>query len=124
MLADRPDYRRMRHHPSVDFDTAGLLDGLEGEDRAARERLLHRLADEGYTLDELGRAVAEDRLPLLLVDRVLGGRYTADELQERTGLTAAQLLRIRRLLGLPEAASDDRVFGEEEIKAAESTKLF
>jgi adenylate cyclase len=114
----------MRNHPGVDFDAAGLLDGLEGEDRAARERLLHRLADEGYTLDELKQAVGEDRLPLLLVDRVLGGRYTADELEERTGLTAAQLLRIRRLLGLPEAASDDRVFGEEEIKAAESTRLF
>jgi adenylate cyclase len=114
----------MRNHPGVDFDAAGLLDGLEDEDRAARERLLARLCAEGYTLEDLKEAVKEDRLPLLLVDRVLGGRYTARELEKRTGLSAAQLLRIRRLLGLPEAAPDDQVFGEEEIKAAESTKLF
>jgi adenylate cyclase len=114
----------MRNHPGVDFDADGLLDGLEGEDRAARERLLDKLCAEGYTVDELKEAVREDRLALLLVDRVLGGRYTARELEERTGLTAPQLLRIRRLLGLPEAAPDDRVFGEEEIKAGESTKLF
>ncbi|MGN6871371.1 MAG: adenylate/guanylate cyclase domain-containing protein [Solirubrobacteraceae bacterium] len=108
----------------MDFDDSGLLDGLEGEDRAARERLLHKLVDEGYALDELKDAVKEDRLALLLVDRVLGGRYTAGELEKRTGLSTAQLLRIRRLLGLPEAAADDRVFGEEEVQAADSTRMF
>jgi adenylate cyclase len=108
----------------VDFAAAGLLDGLKGEDRAARERLLERLVEGGFTREDLEQAVREDRLPLLLVDRVLGGRYTANELAERTGLTADQLLRIRRLLGLPEASPDDRVFGEEEVKAAESTRLF
>jgi adenylate cyclase len=114
----------LRNHPGVDFDAAGLLDGLEGSDRAARERLLSRLVDEGYELEALKEAIDEDRLPLLLVERVLGGRYTANELEERTALKAAQMLRIRRLLGLPEAGPDDRVFGEEEAKAAESTKLF
>jgi len=29
----------------MDYEAAGLLDGLEGEDRAARERLLDRLVD-------------------------------------------------------------------------------
>jgi adenylate cyclase len=114
----------LRNHPTVDFEAAGLLDGLKGEDRAARERLLHRLVEEGYTLEQLQQAVREDRLALLLVDRVLGGRYTARELEERTGLSASQLLRIRRLLGLPEAAPDDAVFGEEEVGAAESTRMF
>ena len=114
----------MRNHAAVDFAASGLLDGLEDEDRAARERLLHRLVEEGYTLEQLEQAVLEDRLALLLVDRVLGGRYTANELEKRTGLGAAQLLRIRRLLGLPEAGADDPVFGEEELGAAESTRLF
>jgi len=114
----------LRNDADVDYEPAGWLDGLEGEDRAARERLLDRLVDEGFGPDELGQAVREDRLALLLVERVLGGRYTANELAERTGLEAGQLLRIRRLLGLPEASPDDGVFGEEEIKAAESTKLF
>lgn len=114
----------MRHDAAMDFAAAGLLDGLEGEERAARERLLERLAQEEYTLDELEAAVREDRLALLLVERVLGGRYSARELERRTGLPASQMLRIRRLLGLPDAAPEDRVFGEEEVQAAESTRLF
>jgi adenylate cyclase len=114
----------LRNDPAVDYDAGGLLDGLEGDDRAARERLLDRLVDEGFTLQELKEAVQEDRLALLLVERVFGGRYTARELERRTGLPAPQMLRIRRLLGLPEASPDDPVFGEEEVKAAESTRLF
>jgi adenylate cyclase len=107
---------------AVDFDA--LLDGLEGEDRAARERLLERLADDGFTLEDLQAAIEEDRLALLEVERVLGGRYTAQELEERTGLPAAQMLRIRRLLGLPEPGPEDRVFGDEEVEAAKSIGLF
>ena len=106
------------------MDFRGLVDGLEREDRAARERLLERLADEGFTREELKAAIEEDRLALLLVERVLGGPYSAREIEERTGLPAAQMLRIRRLLGLPEASTDDRVFGEEEVDAAKSISLF
>ncbi len=112
----------MRKDAAVDFK--GLLDGLDGEDRAARERLLERLAGEGYTTDELRAAIEEDRLALLLVERVLGGRYTAQQLEERTGLPASQMLRIRRLLGLPERSPEDHVFGEEEVDAAKSISLF
>ena len=108
----------------MDCDRAALLDGLEGDDRAARERLLERLAQEGFTFEEMQAAVEEDRLALLLVERGLGGRYTARELEERTGLPASQMLRIRHLLGLPEASADDRVFGEEEVGAARSISLF
>jgi adenylate cyclase len=124
MLADRPSGRHLRNDAAMDFEAAGLLEGLEGDDRAARKRLLGRLAEEGFTLEELKDAVDEDRLPLLLVERVLGGRYSARELERRTGLAAAQMLRIRRLLGLPDASPDDSVFGEEEVHAAESTRLF
>jgi adenylate cyclase len=106
----------------MDFST--LLDGLEGEDRAARERLLERLADEGYTLEEMQAAIEEDRLALLLVERVLGGRYTAKELAKESGLPAAQMLRIRRLLGLPEPGPDEPVFGDEEVDAAKSISMF
>jgi adenylate cyclase len=112
----------LREDAEVDF--TALLDGLEGEDRAARERLLERLAGEGFTLDELMAAIEEDRLALLLVERVLGGRYTAQELEERTGLPASQMLRIQRLLGLPEPSAEDRVFDEEEVEAAKSISLF
>jgi hypothetical protein len=43
---------------SVDFAAAGLLDGLEGDERAARLELLERLAADGVSLEELQAAVA------------------------------------------------------------------
>ena len=108
----------------MDFAAAGLLDGLRGKERQAREELLDRLADEGFTLKELKAAVAEDRLALLPVERVLGGRFTAEEIAEQTGLPVELLMRIRRLLGLPEAEPDERAFGEEEVGASQSIKMF
>src|SRR5436305_14422137 len=96
----------------VDFEQAGLLDGLEGADRDAREQLLQQLADDGVSLDELEAAVAEDRLALLPVERVLGGRYTAAEIEERSGLPADLLLKLRGLLGLPVPDAQDRLFAD------------
>lgn len=108
----------------MDFEAAGLLDGLEGAERDARRQLLEGLADDGFSLDELRQAVAEDRLALLPVERVLGGRYTAEEISDSTGLPVDLLVRIRRLLGLPESAPSERVFSEEEVAAAESIRMF
>jgi adenylate cyclase len=101
-----------------------LLEGLSGDERAARERLLQQLSNDGFSVEELQRAVAEDRLALLPVERVLGARYTAKEIEERTGLPAQLMLRVRRLGGLPEASPDDRVFGDEDVEAARSARLF
>jgi adenylate cyclase len=100
------------------------LAGLEGEARTQRRRLLERLAAEGYSASELGRAVAQDRLALLPVERVLGAVYTAREIQERTGLPARYMAQIRRLQGLAEPDPDDRVFSAEDVEAARATKLF
>ena len=108
----------------MDFAAAGLLDGLEGDERAAREQLLESLVEEGFSLEELQAAVAEDRLALLPVLRVLGGQYTAIEVAERTGLPVELLVRMRRLLGLPECGPEERVFSDEEAAAAQSTQIF
>jgi adenylate cyclase len=108
----------------MDFEQAGLLDGLEGADRDAREQLLEQLADEGVSLDELKSAVDEDRLALLPVERVLGGRYTAAEIEERTGLPADLLRRVRGLLGLPVPGEQDRVFSDIDVEAAKAQRMF
>ena len=108
----------------MDFAREGLLDGLDGEERRQREQLLTRLLDEGFSEAELRRAVEGNRLVLLPVDRVLGGTYTAREIQERSGLTAASVIRTRRILGLPEPDVDDRVFTDEDVEAARAIKLF
>ena len=69
-------------------------------------------------------AIDENRLALLPVDRLLGGTYTAREIEQRSGLPAAVMVRMRRLVGLAEPGLDDRVFSAADIESARSTKLF
>jgi adenylate cyclase len=108
----------------MDYAAAGLLDGLDGDELQARVELLDSLSADGVPAGELKAAVAENRLALLPVDRVLGGRYTATEIEERFDVPAALMIRFRRLLGLPEPARDDRVFGDEDVAAGRATAMF
>jgi adenylate cyclase len=106
------------------FDDDGWLAGLDGPAREQRRKLLELLARDGFSEDELRVAIAENRLALLPVDRLLGGTHTAREIEERSDLPALMMVRMRRLAGLPEPGLDDRVFSEADIEAARSTKLF
>lgn len=108
----------------MDFEAEGLLDGLEGPEREARRRLVESLLKDGFELEELKAAASQDRLVLLPVQRALEGRYSAEEIAQRTGLAATQLVRIRRTLGLPEAALGDPVFSDRDIEAARSIQMF
>src|SRR4051812_14774569 len=139
-----PAARRPRSLPpmSVDFAAEGLLDGLEGDARAARERLLERLTDQGTPLDELKRAVEEDRLVLLPAEpsrpgegtrlvllpaeRLIGGeaRYTGAEIAERTGLDEDFLFKMRRAHGLPVPEPDAVAFTEADLEATWIAKTF
>jgi adenylate cyclase len=117
--------RAMANQPTdVDFAAAGLLNGLEGKDRAAREELLRGLLERGCTLDELKTAVAEDRLVLLPVELVLGGRYTAEQVAERAEVPAEVLIRVWRALGFPPAEEGERAFTNDDVAAAKSLKAF
>jgi adenylate cyclase len=121
MLANR---RSIGEDAGMDFEAKGLLDGLEGDEREARRKFLGRLAQNGFSLEQLESAVAENRLALLPLDRVFGGAHSANEIEQRTGLAAAIMTQMRRLLGLPYAEPDDKVFSDEDIDAARATKLF
>ncbi len=61
------------------------------------------LVDLGLEEDEATAAVEEDRVALALAQRVIGGRarYTIEEVEERSGVPAALLRRIRVATGLP-----------------------
>jgi adenylate cyclase len=106
------------------FDDDEWLVELDGTAREQRRKLLALLAREGFSEDELRLAIAENRLALLPVDRLLGGTYTAREIEQRSGLPAEVMTRVRRTIGLAEPGIDDRVFSEADIEAARSTKLF
>lgn len=114
----------IREDASVDFEAKGLLEGLDGEAREERRALLLRLTRDGYSEAQLVTAVQENRLALLPVQRVLGGTYTAGEVEERAGLAAGTLARLRRQHGLPAPDAQDRAFSDEDIEAARSMKLF
>src|SRR3954471_22497746 len=111
---------------SVDFAAEGLLDELEGNARAARERLLQRLHDDGVSLDELRAAVAEGRLLLLPAERLIGGeaRYTTRQVAEKTGLTIEFLQALRRANGIPVPEPDAVAFTDADVESSESAQKF
>ncbi len=100
------------------------LTGLAPAQRAQRRALLQRLAAQGFSAEEIERAIADDRLVLLGIERVFGAVHSAEDVARRTGVPAAILTRARRLLGLPEPAPEERVFTEEDIAAAQAIRLF
>jgi adenylate cyclase len=110
----------------IDFEAEGLLDGVDGEAREARRELLEQLAADGVPLEELRRAVEEDRLVLVPVERRIGGeaRFTAEEVAERAGLEVEALLKQRRALGVPAPGEGERSFTEADVEAAKQIKAF
>jgi adenylate cyclase len=111
----------------IDFESEGLLEGLEGEPRQARLDLLERLYGEGCSLDELKEAVAAGRLTLLPVERTLAGegpRYTAREIAEIADLDLDLLQRFTAALGVPFGDPDDPRRTEADLEAARRVKVF
>jgi adenylate cyclase len=113
---------------SVDWDEKGLLDGLDDEAaRDARADLLDQLHDAGVPVDELRKAIDEDRLALLPAERAFSsgeGKYTRRELAEKVDLPMALLDRQWRALGLTSPPDDARVFTDRDIKQVEQLKAF
>ena len=91
----------------------------------AREELLERLAQDGFSVDELRKAPSRRtgwrccRWTASWVARTPPRRS-----RRRQACPAEVLIRMRRLHGLPAAGPDDRVFYDEDVEAARSTKQF
>ena len=107
-----------------DFAAEGLLDDLDGEQRAGREALLRRLHDDGVPLGDLRRAVEEERLALLPVERALRGEstYTGEEIAEQAGISLDILAATRRAAGLPVPDSDAPAYTEGDLEQARRLK--
>ncbi len=87
----------------IDFEAEGLLDGLEGEQRAERLELLEELTADGIPLAELRRSTEEGTVVFLAADRVIAGRerYTAEQIVALSGIEPELLVALRRAMGLP-----------------------
>lgn len=111
----------------IDFEAEGLLEGVEGEARAARLALLEELAGDGVPLEELRNAVEAGRLTLLPVERAFTGpgpHHTLGEVAEKAGVDVDLLERFRAALGVPAPDPDERRGTEADVEAARRMKLF
>jgi adenylate cyclase len=102
----------------IDFAAEGLLEGLEGKQRAERLALLERLAADGVPLEELRRATASGALMFLPTEGVIVGpaRYTAVELSELTGVDLGFVDRARRAMGLSIPEPDEPVYTDADLE--------
>jgi adenylate cyclase len=102
-----------------EFAAAGLLDGLEGAERQARLELLAELADAGVPLEQLERAVREDRLATLPVELVFtrGCTYTPRQMLAETGHDEGFMRRNYRSLGLPIPGFDEPAISEHDMES-------
>jgi adenylate cyclase len=110
----------------IDFAAEGLLDGLEGDQRADRLALLEYLAGDGVSVADLHRATASGTLMFLSAERVIGGRarYTTAEVVARTGVGEDYLLAVSRAMGLPIPAQDEATYTDSDLEVLEMTNRF
>lgn len=112
---------------AIDFEAEGLLDGVEGEAREARLKLLEALDADGTKVEAIRHAIAENRLALLPVERALAPsdrRYTFDDLVEESGLEPDFLAGLIRSLGLPLPLDDAATYQQHDLEAAQSVAAF
>ena len=94
-----------------DWAAEGLLEGLDGKDREARIAILRDLHADGVPLDELRRAVEEERLMFLPVERALREepRYSAAPGRRGERASTCDLLTAQwQALGLASTDPDER----------------
>ncbi len=128
-----PDLRP-HHEPELatrevpDFEAEGLLEDLEGEQRAARLRLLTELyVEDGVELDVLKEEVECNRLALLPADLALGrseDKYTPREIAELAGTSVGDFQNLIAAVGLPRPAPDQRRFDDADLQAARRLRRF
>ncbi|HEV3281983.1 MAG TPA: adenylate cyclase regulatory domain-containing protein [Acidimicrobiales bacterium] len=90
--------------------------------REALGRVRSLLTELGCSDDEIDRAVADDVVDLLVVDRLLvpaGRRLTQTEVAEITDLPVEAIRRLWRALGFLDVSDDDLAFTDLDIEAVE-----
>jgi adenylate cyclase len=110
----------------IDFAAEGLLDGLEGDDRATRLELLEQLSADGISLDELRAATRDGRLLFVGAERMISGipRYSTRQVSERAGVSPEFVMALRRANGLPVPDIDAVVCSEADVDGALLARRF
>jgi hypothetical protein len=110
----------------MDWQAEGLLDGLEtDEERDGRRELLDRLHAEGCSTEELRRAVEEDRIALLPVEKLLlrGRLHTMADAIDKSGMSEEYIRADRRAIGLPEPQPDELLYNDDSLRSFQGLKF-
>ncbi|HEX5144528.1 MAG TPA: adenylate/guanylate cyclase domain-containing protein [Mycobacterium sp.] len=108
-----------------DIESSGLLDGLDGAERAQRAELVAWLIDKGFSIEEIRGSFS----PMLLASRRhIGddGVYVSTrEMAEQAGIGIDLTQRVQRAIGLPtDSDPDDKVFLKADADAVLHTAKF
>jgi adenylate cyclase len=113
---------------TTELSAEGLFEGLEDPEAIrARRDLLEWLLSQGLTVDELRRAIREDRLTLLPVERVFGRdapTLSAHDVARESELPVEFLDQLWRALGLATVEYTELAFTEDDVGAARLVKTF
>src|SRR5205823_4982224 len=94
-------------------------DGRWHADAVDRAALIAFAVEQGASFEEVRDAVAEERLPLLSLERVVAGsgRLTGNDVARRAGVAPEFAGAVWRALGFPSDDLDAPVFGRHDVEA-------
>jgi adenylate cyclase len=105
-----------------DYDRAGLLDGLDRDQRRTRLSVLESLAADGVAIDTMRDAIDRDRLGLLLLERTLRPEdgHSLTHICEVAEIDADVVRRWFQALGRPIAPDpDEPIYTDEDVEIAQ-----
>jgi adenylate cyclase len=102
----------------MDWESEGLLEGLEGKQRDARIGLLDTLEAEGFELEDIKRSSADGELMFLLTGRAIGVEvcHTWQDVQRISGLPEDLVFKLARAQGLTRAEPGERAYTEVDVE--------
>ena len=105
-----------------DYQRAGLLDGLSGDERRTRVSVLESLAADGVDLAAMRDAIQRDRLGLLLLERTLRPEdgHSLTDVCRIAGIDVEVVRRWFQALGRPLAADpNEPIYTDEDVEIAQ-----
>jgi adenylate cyclase len=105
-----------------DYDRAGLLDGLDRDQRRTRLSVLESLAADGVAIDTMRDAIDRDRLGLLLLERTLRPEdgHSMTHICEVAAIEPDVVRRWFQALGRPIAPDpDEPIYTDEDVEIAQ-----
>lgn len=111
----------------TDYDRAGLLAGLSGEQRRIRIEVLSALSGDGVGIDAMREAIEADRLGLLLIERTLSpdDGWSMSGICEHTGQDPEVVSKWFRALGRPVSADpSEEMYTDEDAEIAERIERY